>query len=79
MASPAKNGKKVILVTGGTGLVGSAIRMVVEQEKDQHKDEQWVFLDAKDGDLRDMAQTKKLFDKYKPTHVMHLAAFVGGV
>lgn len=70
--------KKVILVTGGTGLVGSAIRMVIEQEKAKRTNEHWVFLDVKDGDLRDFAQTKKLFEKYKPTHVIHLAAFVGG-
>ena len=26
-----------------------------------------------------MAQTKAIFNKYKPTHVIHLAAFVGGL
>jgi GDP-L-fucose synthase len=26
-----------------------------------------------------MAQTKAVFEKYKPTHVIHLAAFVGGL
>ena len=28
---------------------------------------------------RDFAQTKAIFDKYKPTHVIHLAALVGGL
>jgi hypothetical protein len=28
---------------------------------------------------RDMAQTKAIFNKYKPTHVIHLAAYVGGL
>lgn len=28
---------------------------------------------------RDREQTKKLFDKHKPTHVLHLAAMVGGL
>lgn len=26
-----------------------------------------------------MAQTKAVFDRIKPTHVIHLAAFVGGL
>jgi len=38
-----------------------------------------VFIGSKDADLRDLAQTKRLFDKYKPTHVIHLAALVGGL
>ena len=33
----------------------------------------------KDGDLRDKAQTKAIFEKYQPTHVIHLAALVGGL
>ena len=41
--------KKVILVTGGTGLVGSAIRRVSEQEK--RDDEEFIFLSSKDVDL----------------------------
>jgi len=41
--------------------------------------EEWVFLTSKDADLRDYEQTKKLFEKYRPTYVIHLAAFVGGL
>ena len=41
--------KKVILVTGGTGLVGSAIRQISEQEK--RPDEEFIFLSSKDVDL----------------------------
>ncbi|CAO3632651.1 unnamed protein product [Cunninghamella blakesleeana] len=37
------------------------------------------FLTSKDGDLRNAEQTKAIFDKYKPTHVIHLAALVGGL
>ncbi|KAL7004502.1 hypothetical protein EMMF5_005983 [Cystobasidiomycetes sp. EMM_F5] len=79
------NRKRVCLVTGGTGLVGSALRYVVENEPvasrfgKQAEDEEWVFLSSKDGDLRDMAQTKRIFEKYQPTHVIHLAAYVGGL
>ncbi|KAI9508259.1 hypothetical protein F5148DRAFT_980108 [Russula earlei] len=74
----------VILVTGGTGLVGYAIQHVIETEPvgsrfGRREGEKWVFVGSKDADLRDPAQTKKLFDKYKPTHVIHLAALVGGL
>lgn len=41
--------KKIILVTGGTGLVGKAIQQIVLSEK--RADETWVFLSSKDGDL----------------------------
>jgi len=66
----------VVLVTGGTGLVGKAIQHIIENEQ---KGEQWIFLSSKDGDLRDLAQTRAIFEKYHPTHVIHLAAFVGGL
>ena len=44
------SGKKIILVTGGSGLVGKALHKVVEVEE-QKPDEEWVFLTSKDGDL----------------------------
>lgn len=72
------SGKKIILVTGGSGLVGKALHKVVEMEE-QRPDEEWVFLTSKDGDLCDAAATKAIFEKYKPTHVIHLAAMVGGL
>ncbi|XP_049871051.1 GDP-L-fucose synthase [Pectinophora gossypiella] len=75
--------KSVILVTGGSGLVGQAIKQMVEDEKlrntEQSKNETWVFCGSKDGDLRDKTKTEALFEKYKPTHVIHLAAMVGGL
>lgn len=40
----------VVLVTGGTGLVGSAIRELIQQES--LPGEKWVFLSSKDCDLR---------------------------
>ncbi|KAI0293924.1 hypothetical protein BC826DRAFT_1013252 [Russula brevipes] len=74
----------VILVTGGTGLVGHAIQHVIETEPEGSKfgrrsGETWVFIGTKDADLRDPEQAAKVFDKYKPTHVIHLAALVGGL
>ena len=41
--------KKVILVTGGSGLVGRGIQSVVREEPRQ--EEQWIFLSSKDADL----------------------------
>ncbi|KAL0073654.1 hypothetical protein J3Q64DRAFT_1745390 [Phycomyces blakesleeanus] len=75
--------ESVILVTGGSGLVGQAIKWVIENDTSaqfgKKKGETWVFLTSKDGDLRKEADTKAIFDKYKPTHVIHLAALVGGL
>ncbi|CAF0767654.1 unnamed protein product [Brachionus calyciflorus] len=69
--------QKVVLVTGGTGLVGSAIRRVVNEEKKQN--ETFVFLSSKDCDLTNKEKTLECFNKHKPTHVIHLAALVGGL
>lgn len=69
--------KKIILVTGGKGLVGSAVKNVVESENPEN--ETWIFVDSKDANLCDKESTVKLFEKYKPTHVIHLAAMVGGL
>lgn len=42
-------GKKIILVTGGTGLVGRAIEHVIETSKNEN--EKWIFVGSKDADL----------------------------
>jgi len=68
---------KVILVTGGTGLVGRAVQYISEQEP--RPDERWVFIGSKDADLLSAEATQALFDRVKPTHVLHLAAQVGGL
>ena len=41
--------RKVILVTGGSGLVGQGIQTVVQQ--DPREDERWIFLSSKDANL----------------------------
>ncbi|SAL95899.1 hypothetical protein [Absidia glauca] len=75
--------ESVILVTGGSGLVGKAIQWVIENDPSERygkkAGEQWIFLTSKDGDLRNTNDTKAIFAKYKPTHVIHLAALVGGL
>ncbi|EKM56735.1 uncharacterized protein PHACADRAFT_254031 [Phanerochaete carnosa HHB-10118-sp] len=74
----------VILVTGGTGLVGRGIKWVIENEPEgsrfgKRPGETWIFASSSEADLKDPEQTRKLFQKYKPTHVIHLAALVGGL
>ncbi|KAG8862716.1 hypothetical protein FRB96_000726 [Tulasnella sp. 330] len=74
----------VVLVTGGGGLVGQAIKYVIETEPEGSRfgkkaGETWVFSTSKEGDLRDPKATEALFEKHKPTHVIHLAALVGGL
>ncbi|XP_014781296.1 GDP-L-fucose synthase [Octopus bimaculoides] len=74
----ASSEKKVILVTGGSGLVGQAIKTVVN-DKEKDPNEQWIFLSSKDADLLDRQQTEELFKRTQPTHIIHLAAMVGGL
>jgi len=67
-----------IMVTGGSGLVGQAIKTYVDTGG-KKEGETWVFLSSKDGDLCDRKATDAIFEKFKPTHVIHLAAKVGGL
>lgn len=74
--------RRVVLVTGGTGLVGRSIEEAVSEEKNNNKteeDEQWIFVGSKDADLCDLESTRALFARHCPTHVIHLAAMVGGL
>ena len=71
----------VVMVTGGSGLVGQAIKEYVTENDNENtlSGETWIFLSSKDGDLRDRKATEAVFEKFKPTHVIHLAAKVGGL
>lgn len=71
-----------ILVTGGTGLVGMGIRAVLAKDaalQSQFAGDELIYLSSKDGDLRQLSVCEALFEQHKPTHVIHLAAFVGGL
>jgi hypothetical protein len=54
----------VILVTGGSGLVGKAIEWVIENDKSERygkkEGEKWVFLNSKDGDLRQVFKMMRI-------------------
>lgn len=60
----------VLLVTGGTGLVGNALQKVCPDA---------VYIGSKDYDLTKEAEVRAMFQKYKPTQIIHLAARVGGI
>ena len=53
---------KRILITGGTGMVGSAFRKTLPQG---------LFHSSKDFDLRDPTETKKMMEKHEPDAVIH--------
>lgn len=62
------------MVTGGNGLVGRGLQRAVDE--DRREGETWVFLSSRDADLMSMEQTRAIFEKHRPTHVIHLAAMV---
>ncbi|CAM9687141.1 unnamed protein product [Choristocarpus tenellus] len=72
-------GKRRVMVTGGSGLVGKGIEEFIATDPEAQENEEYIFLCSKDGDLRSMEETKAIFEKHKPTHVIHLAARVGGL
>jgi GDP-L-fucose synthase len=70
--------KKTILVTGGTGLVGSALKNIHLLPEYSSKYD-FHFVSSKQYDLLDLNQTLYMFNEIKPHIVIHLAAFVGGL
>ena len=61
---------RTVLVTGGSGLVGRALK---EHIQSTNAVGNFIFASSSDADLREYGETVKLFNKYKPTHVIHLA------
>tara|TARA_Y100000310_G_C20515318_1_gene730893 strand:- start:105 stop:1031 length:927 start_codon:yes stop_codon:yes gene_type:complete len=59
-----------ILVTGGSGMIGSALKEFLPDA---------TFVNSKMYDLRNQLDANYLFLKEKPDYVIHLAAKVGGV
>jgi GDP-L-fucose synthase len=62
-----------VLVTGGTGMVGSSIKELITSENE------YVFLSSKVCDLRDSVACDKLFSDGNFSIVIHLASVVGGL
>ena len=61
---------KIILVTGGSGLVGNSLKKILPNAK---------YVSSKDYDLTSQYDVQKMYNEIKPTHVIHLAARVGGI
>lgn len=59
-----------ILVTGGSGLVGSNLKMYLPDA---------IYVSSKDYDLTNEQDVDDMFRLHQPTHVIHLASKVGGV
>lgn len=66
-----------VLVTGGRGLVGSAIQLVLSSR--ERDDYEFHFADSSQADLTNLNETRTLFDQIRPHLVIHLAAMVGGL
>jgi GDP-L-fucose synthase len=67
--------KEIILVTGGSGLVGSSIKEISKN----YSNYEFIFLHSKFLDLQNEKDTIDYFCKVKPSYVIHLAANVGGL
>lgn len=65
-----------ILVTGGSGMVGSAIKELI---KTSQINDNYTFISSSDYDLRDKEQVDKCFSNGNYDYIIHLAAIVGGL
>jgi GDP-L-fucose synthase len=61
---------ETILITGGTGMVGSSFRNILPGA---------IYISSSEVDLRDSHSAKKMLESHNPDSIIHLAAKVGGV
>ncbi len=62
-----------ILVTGGNGFLGRAVRRLLDQSHDV------IWFRSKDVDLKDPYETDLVFHDYAPQYVIHTASQVAGL
>lgn len=68
-----------IIVTGGSGLVGQAIKNVINTDKNYKNNHSYLFLSSRDCDLSNYETSLNFFKEHNPDYVIHLAAYVGGL
>jgi GDP-L-fucose synthase len=68
--------KDTILVTGATGFLGSHIMLELKKKYNKNN---IIGVSSKHFDLTSYTATEKMFLKYKPSIVIHLAAYSGGI
>lgn len=69
------NKENKILITGSTGMVGSALLKILSDKGYKNI----LNPSSNDLDLRNQDHVEKFFFDYKPSHIFHLAAIVGGI
>jgi GDP-L-fucose synthase len=67
--------KEIVLVTGGTGLVGHGIQSHMKK----YMGKEFIFIGSKDVNLCNLEETLSYFQRIQPTYVIHLASNVGGL
>jgi GDP-L-fucose synthase len=68
--------RPIVLVTGGSGLVGHALQNTPHRRAPEFE---WIFANSKSLDLTQRQATIEFFERVKPMYVIHLAARVGGL
>ena len=61
-----------ILITGGTGMVGTAF-------KNTNSRHELILVNSKEYDLKETLEANRMIKEIKPQAVIHLAARVGGI
>lgn len=62
--------KKKIIVTGGSGMVGRSLKDIMPDA---------IYLSSKEYDLTNQMDVRDMLRYHEPTHIIHLAAKVGGI
>jgi GDP-L-fucose synthase len=65
-----------ILVTGASGFLGRHLMPVLAA---RYGADRVAGVSSRDYDLMDTSQVRRLFDDHRPTAIVHLAAYVGGI
>lgn len=65
-----------VLVTGGFGMVGSAVQDIVDKMLNPNE---FIFLSRQDGDLRNKEEVEHIFGEHNPDTVVHLGSYVAGL